>query len=263
MANPRRDDTCLMGKTAIIGDVHGMTDMLAVLVAKLDLQAGDTLISVGDLVDKGPDPVGTVAYMRALSEEAAFDVVLVEANHEDRHIRYRRNLTVRPKIARQQAANAPELPDLMERLSEADWDFLESAVLFHRIPQHNLLVVHGGIPGNMETFPATLEEVTYLPIKAQRSLRQILRVRYISSDEGRFRMLGREEEGDPFWAEVYDGRFGHVVFGHQPWFDGPREFPHATGIDTGAVDGGALTALVVEGNGARSYVSVDSAAKEN
>jgi len=179
-----------MGKTAIIGDVHGMTDMLAALVERLALKAGDTLISVGDLVDKGPDPAGTVAYMRTLAEQAAFDVVLVEANHEDRHIRYRRNLTVRPNIARQQAANAPELPDLMGRLTEADWGFLQSAVLFHRVAQHNLLIVHGGIPGNMAAFPDALEDVAALPIQAQRNLRQILRVRYISRDEGRFLMLG-------------------------------------------------------------------------
>jgi len=144
----------------------------------------------------------------------------------------------------------------MGRLTEADWGFLQSAVLFHRVAQHNLLIVHGGIPGNMAAFPDALEDVAALPIQAQRNLRQILRVRYISRDEGRFLMLGREEEGDPFWAEVYDGRFGHVVFGHQPWFDGPREFPHATGVDTGAVDGGALTALVMEESGARSYVSI-------
>ena len=47
----------MSARTCIIGDVHGMTQMLRALVAKLDLQAGDTLISLGDLVDKGPDPV--------------------------------------------------------------------------------------------------------------------------------------------------------------------------------------------------------------
>lgn len=245
-----------MTRTCIIGDVHGMTDMLAALVAKLDLQAGDALVSVGDLVDKGPDPAGTVAYLRALQESAAFKVTLVQANHEDRHIRYRRNLEVRPKIARQQAMSFSKLPELMATLSEEDWAFLENAVLFHRLEAHDILVVHGGIPGNMKTFPKRLCDVEHMPAKKRRGLRQILRVRFISAEGGRFRALGKEAPGDPFWAEVYDGRFGHVVFGHQPWFDGPREFPHATGIDTGAVDGGTLTALVLDEDGARSYVSV-------
>lgn len=244
------------GRVCIIGDVHGMIDMLRALVAKLDLKPGDRLVSLGDLVDKGPDPAGCVRYLRELKEHADYEVVLVQANHENRHIRYRRNLKLRPKVARQQAESFSRLPELMKELSEADWTFLETAVLFYRVPEQNLLMVHGGIPGNMTSFPDTLEETASMPVKHYRNLQQILRTRYVSKDDGRFLSLGKEEGGDPFWAEIYDGRFGHVVFGHQPWFDGPHEFLHATGIDTGAVDGGELTALVVERCGERSYVSV-------
>ena len=249
-------------RICIIGDVHGMSDMLRALVERLNLQAGDRLISLGDLVDKGPDPAGTVKYLRRLKARANFEVVLVAANHEDRHLRYRRNLALRPKVARAQAESFSPLRELMLALDDDDWAFLESAVLFYRIPKHNLLLIHGGIPGNMMTFPGSLDGLNALPKKHQKNLQQVLRTRFISAEDGRFLSLHKEEEGDPFWADVYDGRFGHVVFGHQPWFDGPREFAHATGIDTGAVDGGALTALVVEDDGARSYVSVDSAAKE-
>lgn len=243
-------------RTCIIGDVHGMTAMLRALIEKLELRAGDTLVSLGDLVDKGEDPAGTVRYLRETKQAADFEVVLIVANHEDRHLRYRRNLTVRPKVAREQAEMAPELPALAEQLGEADWEFLASAVPFWRLERHNILAVHGGIPGNMETFPESLEEARGLSRKHARNLEQIYRTRIISAEDGRFRALGREEPGDVFWAEVYDGRFGHVVFGHQPWFDGPREFSHATGIDTGAVDGGELTALVVHENGRREYIAV-------
>lgn len=243
-------------RTCIIGDVHGMTDLLKQLVERLDLKAGDTLISVGDLVDKGPDPVGSVRYMRKLKEKGPFDVILVQANHEDKHLRYRRNLGARPKIAREQAEQSPELPALLEQMKDADWAFLESAVLFHRLPEHNLLIVHGGIPGNMETFPETPDGLDDMKPKHRRNLQQVMHTRIISAEDGSFRALGRELPGDVFWADAYDGRFGHVVFGHQPWRDGPREFEHATGIDTGAAHGGALTALVVNAKGKRSYVSV-------
>ena len=57
---------------------------------------------------------------------------------------------------------------------------------------------------------------------------------------------------------VEAGQIGHVVFGHQPWRGGPACFPHATGIDTGAVHGGGLTALVLPGKGAPHFVSVPS-----
>lgn len=243
-------------RICIIGDVHGMTDMLRALLQKLDLQPGETLISLGDLVDKGPDPAGTVRYLRELKAQAEVEFVLIKANHEDRHLRYRRNLTLRPKVAGQQAESFSRLPELMAALSEEDWAFLETAVLFHRLPQHNILLVHGGIPGNMQSFPSTPDEVELMPTRHQRNLNQVLRTRHISSEDGRFLSLAKEGEDDPFWAEVYDGRFGHVVFGHQPWFDGPREFAHATGIDTGAVDGGSLTALVLQADGTRDYISV-------
>lgn len=245
-----------MSRTCIIGDVHGMTGMLEALVDKLALGTADTLISVGDLVDKGPDPAGTVRYLRTLKETASFEVVLIAANHEDRHLRYRRNLAVRPNVARQQAETAPELVDLMAELDEADWAFLETGVPFHRLEDLGVLIVHGGIPGNMKSFPASPEAMKQMSGKEARWFGQILRTRVISAEGGRFLAMGQEVPGDPFWAEVYDGRFGHVVFGHQPWFDGPTEFPYATGIDTGAVDGGALTALVLEEGSGRSYVSV-------
>ena len=245
-----------MSRTCIIGDVHGMTDALKALIEKLALTPNDTLISLGDLVDKGPDPVGTVRFLGDLWRNAEFEVILVEANHEDRHLRYHRNLTERPKIARQMANSAPQLAELNSLLSDEDRAFLNSAKLFWRVPQHGVLCVHGGIPGNMVHFPGTLEDARQFPKKDAAFLRQILRTRYISQETGAFLSLGKEGAGDPFWADVYDGRFGHVVFGHQPFFEGPREFAHATGIDTGAVHSGALTALVLADDGARSYVSI-------
>lgn len=58
--------------------------------------------------------------------------------------------------------------------------------------------------------------------------------------------FGQEKPGNKFWGEVYDGRFGHVFFGHQPWYqENPKFFEHATGIDLGCVHGGVLCAAVI------------------
>ena len=70
--------------------------------------------------------------------------------------------------------------------------------------------------------------------------------------------LGTEGPNDPFWAETHDGRFGHVVFGHEPFLNGVAHFEHATGIDTGAVFGGGLTAMVVENGKNHRFVSIPS-----
>jgi hypothetical protein len=66
---------------------------------------------------------------------------------------------------------------------------------------------------------------------------------------GEFVSLGKEEEGDKFWAEVYDGRYGHVFFGHQPFLrESPVKFPHATALDLGCVHGNKLAAaILIEG----------------
>ena len=72
----------------------------------------------------------------------------------------------------------------------------------------------------------------------------------MSASSGTFVRLGRNEPGDPYWAEVYDGRFGHVLFGHdaRPNEPAPVRYPHATGLDLGCVYGGALAAVVLEGD---------------
>lgn len=239
-----------------IGDVHGMTPELRQLMAELAPEAGDVVVFIGDLVDKGPDSVGTVRLVREMAETAPYTVVFVEGNHEDLHRRYRRNLTERPEVAAEQAERQPELAEITAALSDADIAFLEAAVPFHRVERHGVLAVHGGIPADLESFPDTVEEALALTGAAWRAFSKVERMRYVDRDTGAFLMKGQEAPEDPFWAEVYDGRFGHVVFGHVPKLEGPRIHPFATGIDTGAVHGGSLTALVIDETGGRSFVSV-------
>ncbi len=243
-------------KIAIVGDVHGALGPLERRVAKLSLSAEDRLVFVGDLVDKGPDPAGVVRFVRQLSEMAPYEVVLVEGNHEDRHRRFYLNKAERPKVARTMAGDAPELLKLDADLSEDDRAYLATAIPFLRLPEWGVLVVHGGIPGTQRTFPDTVEEAQQWHGKRAKAFRKILRTRYVSAETGKFLALGSNQPGDPFWAEVYDGRFGHVVFGHQPWLDGPACFAHATGIDTAAVHGGRLTAMILPEVGDPYFESV-------
>jgi serine/threonine protein phosphatase 1 len=241
----------------LIGDVHGMSIELQALMDKLSPRSEDQVIFVGDLLDKGDDSVGVASLVRNMDENAAFEVILVEGNHEDKHRRFRRNKVLRPKVAAEQAARSPELNEITEELSANDIAFLDKAIPFYRIPKHDILVVHGGIPGDMSRFPNTIEEVERLTGKQRKRFLLIMRTRYLRPN-GRFIFFGEESKTDSFWAETYDGRFGHVVFGHEPFMSGVGFFPHATGIDTGAVFGGRLTALKITNAGERSFVSVPS-----
>ena len=84
------------GRTVVIGDVHGCIDELDALLgpAGVGVVASDTVIFVGDLVDKGPAPAAAVARARGLAMEALCEVVLVEGNHEERFRRWRRHAGV-------------------------------------------------------------------------------------------------------------------------------------------------------------------------
>ena len=77
---------------------------------------------------------------------------------------------------------------------------------------------------------------------------------------GEFLRLREITPGDPNWAELYDGRFGHIYFGHQPFIGRtePVRFPHATALDLGLVYGGALCAVVLEGSREVDVVVVEA-----
>lgn len=61
-----------------IGDIHGCYDELTRLLARVDPQRGDRVISVGDIVSKGPSPERCLALWR----ERGYLAVL--GNHEER-----------------------------------------------------------------------------------------------------------------------------------------------------------------------------------
>lgn len=287
-------------RTIIVGDVHGMLVELKALIEKVGLTKEDHLVFCGDLVDKGPDSPGVVRYVREL-REAGFRVTVVKGNHEDKHERFRRAYAKAGDKVKMKGFK--ELKSITLALDEADVTFLEDAVLFLRLPEHNALVVHAGVLPSTE-LPDSLDG---LDKRALGGLERVMRVRHVTgiakakvtielniegmtedeiksallselameADEngdiikvkarpkGSFIALGRELPGDPFWADVYDGRFGHVYFGHSPYpkADEPVSFPHATGLDLGAVFGNKLAAAVLVEGEEPTFVSVESSGK--
>jgi len=244
-------------RTIIFGDVHGMSVELKALVETVAPTSSDTLVFVGDLVDKGPESAETVRMVREMSER--FNVVVVEGNHEEKHKRFRKHVANASGVA-DTMKGAEEMKTITEGLEPEDVAFMDSFVPFHKVADHNVLVVHAGITGDMAEFPATVEDVQAMSNKKRKSFFKVLRTRFVNAETGKFVSLGENTEADPFWADVYDGRFGHVVFGHEPFMDGVQQFPHATGVDTGAVFGGSLTAMVLDGD-ERTFVSVPSRGK--
>lgn len=74
----------LMPRTLVIGDIHGDLEALERLMARLPhLVADDTLVFIGDYIDRGPKSAEVVAYVRELPKTLACSIVTLRGNHED------------------------------------------------------------------------------------------------------------------------------------------------------------------------------------
>jgi hypothetical protein len=204
-----------VGRSIFIGDVHGCARELSELLDELGPGADDQVVFVGDLVARGPD---TPEVLRLARETRAVSVL---GNHEHRIIVARQ--------ARLSGERGPRLGPshqaLLDELSEEDWEYLMSFPLSLEFADNNVIVVHAGIvPG--------------VPLAEQQAW-TLLHVRSITH---------KGEASDKYssisWAALYDDG-PHIVFGHNAQA-GLQIHPAATGLDTGCVYGGSLTALVLK-----------------
>lgn len=70
-------------KTFVVGDIHGRSAQLHRLIAMLPRdEAQDALIFLGDLIDRGPDAPGCVAYVLSLCQKNSRRVICLRGNHE-------------------------------------------------------------------------------------------------------------------------------------------------------------------------------------
>ncbi|HWS88588.1 MAG TPA: metallophosphoesterase [Pyrinomonadaceae bacterium] len=200
-----------MSRTVVVGDIHGCYDELLALVRGAGLGESDRLISVGDLVTKGPKSREVLELFMA---DARFSSVI--GNHDRALLEYWKGLREKKGLKPSQKRCAKELKGGRERYAE----FLDSLPGYIDLGSH--VVVHAGLRPGVPLCEQTLDDLTGL------------------------RTLGPDREsrkGTP-WYEAYDGE-QVALFGHWP-SAAPRRGPRAVGLDTGCVYGHRLTAYVVE-----------------
>jgi hypothetical protein len=213
-----------MGRTVIVGDVHGCRRELEELLALVKFDAGDRLVFVGDVIARGPDSLGVLDVIRQTG------ALFVRGNHEERILASRETDPHHP-LSWSSKGVKPKKPqsrlhaDLARRLRPVDWALLKASKLYVDLPDHGLRVVHAGVvPG--------------LAIEHQKRS-TLLSIRTLGA-----RGEPLERGGRALWGLRYQGP-PHVVFGHnaRPL---PQLHPWATGLDTGCVYGGVLTAIVLD-----------------
>lgn len=229
-----RDRRDLTGPFDVIGDVHGCAGELITLLGELGYHldrdergraigaahpAGRIAVFVGDLVDRGPDTPGVLRLVMGMV--GARTALCVTGNHDYKLVRALDGRNVRI---------AHGLERSMAQLAEEDAEFRSAVRAFlHTLPSHYLLdggklvVAHAGLPESLH-----------------------------GSTSGRarsFALYGSptgdyDEHGFPIrydWARDYRGA-ATVAYGHTPvtelaWVN------NTLCLDTGAVFGGALSAL--------------------
>jgi bis(5'-nucleosyl)-tetraphosphatase (symmetrical) len=249
----------------LVGDIQGCDAALGRLLAKIEFSASrDTLYVLGDMVNRGPDSLGTLRRLMALGHSAQcllgnHDLHLLAVAHGVRAAGKRDTLA--------QVLGAPDAPALLEWLRQQRL----------ALSAHDILMVHAGVLPSWSA-EQTLElagEVSAVlrspdwgaflhtmygntpdhwhndllgPERLRVVVNALTRLRFCSaqgvmefdSKEG----AGASPEGFMPWFDVPDRRTAQdtVAFGHWSTL-GWLGRSDVMGLDTGCVWGGCLTAL--------------------
>ena len=199
----------MASRTIVVGDIHGCYDELIELLDEAEFERKDRVVSVGDLISKGPK---SREVLELFMTDGRFSTVI--GNHD---------LTLRRRWSGEDVElKAAQKETHKELKGEKDKyaTFLNTLPFIIDLETH--LVVHAGLRPNVELHSQTTGDLT--------------RIRTLGPDR-------ESEEGTP-WYHVYNGE-KTVLFGHWP-AEEPRRGPRAIGLDTGCVYGHTLTAYIIE-----------------
>jgi serine/threonine protein phosphatase 1 len=207
-----------MGRTIVVGDIHGCYYELTMLLERAEFARDDKVIAVGDLTVKGPESRQVLSLFYSDSRFSS-----VVGNHDLALVRFWKGAT--SKLKASQESTFIELRKGSDHLLE----YLSSLPSYIELDAH--VVVHAGLrPG--------------IPFNHQ-SLDDLVELRTLGADR-------TAREGTP-WYEVYNDP-KVALFGHWPATQ-PRRGKSAIGLDTGCVYGYQLTAYIIE---TEEFLSVDA-----
>ena len=77
-----KDAYHLSMRVLAVGDIHGCSRAFDALLAAVRLRPGDTLVTLGDYVDRGPDSSGVLQRLCRLAERTDIRLLALRGNHE-------------------------------------------------------------------------------------------------------------------------------------------------------------------------------------
>lgn len=201
-----------MGRVFAIGDIHGCFDKLLSLMDIVDIDwEKDTLVFIGDYIDRGPEVKEVVDYLLDLGRREQ-KVIFLRGNHELMLQRYLHGID---KFTFLYNGGQATLDSYLKGCYELQGNFIPASHLefFDNLRMYyetdDYIFVHAGLKAN-------------IPLEEQ-------------------------DEWDMLWIRedfiLSDFDFGkRVIFGHTP-FREPLVQHNKIGIDTGAVYGNKLTCV--------------------
>jgi diadenosine tetraphosphatase ApaH/serine/threonine PP2A family protein phosphatase len=233
------------GRLIAVGDVHGCLEELKELVDALKINNQDTLVFLGDLIDRGLHSEGVVQYIKALSDQ--YSVYNVASNHDEKVVRYHFHQL---RLKEDPNYKVPmRVPNSYFNLSESSLEFLAKcphAVFIDNKDtdeKYPICFVHAGLsPSLFNQDPKAFVRNRYFTRNVKDN--RLTPVRSIEIDGVWF-----VPEGSSPWYHFWDGRWT-VVYGHAVnWH--PLIENNTIGIDAGCCFGGNLRAWIK--NGENSY----------
>jgi serine/threonine protein phosphatase 1 len=134
-------------RTLVIGDIHGCSKALDFVLQLARVRKSDTLVTLGDYVDRGPDSRGVLDRLLWLQTQCRLIPVL--GNHEIMMLRSRTDpvwhkdwLTHGGRNTLRSYAPDKKNPTLHDVPAE-HWEFMEKCVDWHETEAH--IFVHAGV----------------------------------------------------------------------------------------------------------------------
>lgn len=201
------------GRLIAVGDIHGSSAALAGLMRAIEPQPADTIVTLGDYIDRGLDSKGVLEQLIVLEDHC--HLVPLRGNHEEMM--------------------------LGARLGRSDFEFWKNCGGITTLDSY-------GDSGRLDQIPRThfrflercrndFETDTHLFIHAN----------YVPT-----RPLADQDHRTRFWLSLQDAMPGpHMsgktaIVGHTPQPHGEiLDLGHLKCLDTGCGDGGLLTALEI------------------